>query len=304
MSTLEDLQQISRVISKRWYDYLEEISNTDREYAPGLIHASEAWHPCDRYLLMKSFGAESKGHISKGIYQIGYFYEEAILDLVTDIDNIIFDVQGEKSGIIGSIEIIYHLDGHKYGVDIKTTSMSNPPSNMSDLLESGGFMAGYVTQAQAYCHLFDLDAVILLFVSKSNGRMTPCYIMRNDKMIKDLVKRVRRIEKLDIEEETSKTFDTIQFQECLSCAFYDVCYDENIVERDITLDDLNETDRGLIQRLLSVAQTATSYNELKRQVKERLLRFKSPVRIETEDGVISLSKKGRMEVKHGQRSSL
>ena len=146
------IDSVIHAMEDEWRDYLLEMLKDNQSYYKGdkIIRASSTGSECTKKISLsreKSFGGEPPESLLRK-FAIGYIFEKHFKEACENISlkgsSINFEVSGETDMLGGTLEIVIELNGKRIGVDLKTTTETNPPSNVGERLQrKHAYIRGY-----------------------------------------------------------------------------------------------------------------------------------------------------------------
>lgn len=197
-----------------------------------LNRASEAGHPCQRFLVL----SRTKNHLRslpdislQRVFEEGSLHETAVLRMLQDAGLKIQEQQRsfewkayELSGNIDAM--IVNDDGNKIPLEIKSASpnafLSVKKLGPLDLLKSKySWQRKYPAQLILYMLMSNSENGILLFKNKVTGELYQMDFSLNDETLQYAEEIIRKLERVNEMVRAGKEPEPIRCEECKGCPF-------------------------------------------------------------------------------------
>lgn len=249
-----------------------------KTYPVGHLSASRLGHPCERYLylLIKNWQDVKPYDVGlQHVFDLGNSIEtytiarlkEAGFECITPT---VRSWKIDKPLITGreDVRIKDPETGELYPVEIKGLSPNEFPklNSVEDFLNSKKhYVRGYPTQLFVYMYYFGKEKGYFVITNKLTGEIKPIEVQLDYAFGEECLQKAERIYKAIETNTPPESCDDISV--CEQCNLQHICGQVKRVPTDIELDDELE---NLINRKNELAAAHSEYEEVDKQIKERV----------------------------------
>jgi len=243
--------------------------------------ASEAGHPCVRFLVLSRVAGEKKSLHDVGlqrIFDLGNVFEDAMLREMADAGIRITEQQRPfewpKFQLSGRVDGIWSLNGDRVPLEIKSCSPNvfRAVIDMAaaDMINSKySWVRKYPAQILLYMLMNNVKTGVMVFVNKTTGEKCQKLFILDDAMLDYAETILKKLEAVNGHVAAGTAPDVVQIDDCQGCPFAKTaCFPGQDYGPGFEIMDDAEVEAKLARRE-QLEAAAKEYDEIDKEIKEQ-----------------------------------